>query len=55
MCGYEEFTPFVIRIAFVLGNLTTYYEPAREQLGGNSEGLRKTLSLLKLYLKKDES
>ena len=30
MLEFKEFTPFVIRIAFVLGNLTTYYELARE-------------------------
>ena len=27
---YQTFTPFVVRIAFVLANLTTYFEEARE-------------------------
>lgn len=41
MCEYKEQTPFVIRIAFVLGNLTTYYEPARFQLGEEVKGIKK--------------
>jgi hypothetical protein len=46
MTQFKEFTPFVIRIAFVLGNLTTYYDEAREELGGKSEGIKKCFSVL---------
>ena len=53
MGEFTEFTPFVIRIAFVLGNLTTFFDPAREQLA--QEGIMKTIKILSVYLSKDEN
>jgi hypothetical protein len=46
MTQFKEFTPFVIRIAFVMGNLTTYYDEAREELSGQAEGIKKCFSIL---------
>lgn len=55
MSQFEEFTPFVIRIAFVLGNLTTYYEEARTQICSKASGVSKTIDLMIFYLNKDEN
>ena len=32
MSDYQAFTSFLIRVAFVLANLTTYFEEARDQI-----------------------
>lgn len=29
---FQAFTPFIVRVAFVLANITTYFEEARKQL-----------------------
>jgi hypothetical protein len=36
---FQAFTPFLIRVAFVLANITTYFEEARDQIGAYDRGL----------------
>ena len=52
---FKDFTSFLIRLAFVLGNLTTYYDEARYKLGKESNGITKTFEILLHYLDKDEN
>ena len=51
---WQTYTSFVVRIAFVLANLTTYFEEAREQLG-TAEQVRKILQISIIYFEKEES
>lgn len=53
MTEYQNHTPFFIRIAFVIANLTTYFEEAREQIAESKETFSKLLHLAIAYLKKD--
>lgn len=40
---YHKIRDFPVRISFVLANLTTYFEEAREQLGAYHKSLQKIL------------
>lgn len=51
---YQNFPPFLIRIAFVLANITTYFEEAREQIGELPKSFDKILSVSLLYFGKEE-
>ena len=44
----------MVRIAFVLANLTTYFDEAREQLG-TAEEIRKILNISILYFEREEA
>jgi hypothetical protein len=52
---YQNFTSFLIRIAFILANLTTYFDDAREQITLQQDGLKKILQVCIIYFQKDES
>lgn len=52
---YQSFTPFLVRIAFVIANLTTFSEEAREQLGAVPEHLIRILKVTLVYFDKDEN
>lgn len=54
MLEYKDFTSFLIRIAFVLGNLTTYYDEARKKLGKNANAIHKLLDMFVFCFIKDE-
>lgn len=45
---------FPVRIAFVLANITTYYEEAREQIANYNHSLNKILSIALNYFDKEE-
>ena len=32
MSEFQTFTPFIVRVAYILANLTTYFEEARDQI-----------------------
>ncbi len=51
---FQTYTAFVVRIAFVLANLTTYFDEAREQLG-TAEEIRKILNISILYFEREEA
>jgi len=55
MTQFKDFTSFVIRIAFVLGNLTTYYDEARLEIGVRGQGIKNSLTVALHYLEKDEN
>jgi len=55
MTQFKDFTSFVIRIAFVLGNLTTYYDEARLEIGVSGQGIKNSLTVALHYLEKDEN
>jgi hypothetical protein len=44
----------LIRIAFVLGNLTTHFEEVRYDLSQELGALEKTLKVATIYLERDE-
>ena len=46
---YQTFTSFLIRIAFVLANLTTYFDEAKEKIVQMDDGFRKILTISILY------
>ena len=50
---YKEHSAVVIRIAFVLGNLTTHYEMARRELCLEKKCFGRIIHLAQLYLDKD--
>jgi hypothetical protein len=52
---FQAFTPFLVRIAFVLANLTTYSEEARDQLGSVPEHTLRILKVSLTYFDKDEN
>jgi hypothetical protein len=52
---WQSFTPFVQRIAFVLANLTTYFDEAREQLSSKPQLTRKILQVTIAYFERDQS
>ena len=49
---WQAFTPFVQRIAFVLANLTTYFDEAREQITNISQ-IKKILQVTIAYFERD--
>ncbi len=53
MILYKENSAVLIRIAFVLGNLTTHYTEARSELVQNSDCFSKVIGLAQFYLDKD--
>jgi hypothetical protein len=53
MQHYKENSAVMIRIAFVLGNLTTHYEMARNELCRTKDCFGKVISLAQFYLEKD--
>jgi len=50
---YKENSAVFIRIAFVLGNLTTHYEMARRELCQTDNCFMKCIELALFYLDKD--
>jgi hypothetical protein len=44
-----------MRIAFVLGNLTTHYEDVRQDLNDEMNALERVLMITLTYLTKDEN
>lgn len=52
---FQSFTSFLVRIAFVLANLTTYSEEARDQLGTVPEHTLRILKVALTYFDKDEN
>lgn len=52
---FQSFTSFLVRIAFVLANLTTYSEEARDQLGTVPEHTFRILKVALTYFDKDEN
>lgn len=55
MVLYKDNSAVLIRIAFVLGNLTTHYEQARRELCLTPECFMKVVNLAQFYLDKDIS
>ena len=53
MQHYKENSAVMIRIAFVLGNLTTHYEMARNELCQAENCFGKVINLAQFYLEKD--
>ena len=53
MQQYKENSAVLIRIAFVLGNLTTHYEWARIELCQSPDCFGKVIGLALFYLEKD--
>ena len=53
MVKYKESSAVLIRVAFVLGNLTTHYEEARRELCQTDKCLLKIIGLAQFYLEKD--
>ena len=53
MQQYKENSAVLIRIAFVLGNLTTHYEKARTELCQSPDCFGKVIGLALFYLDKD--
>ena len=53
MQQYKENSAVLIRIAFVLGNLTTHYERARIELCQSPDCFKKVIGLALFYLDKD--
>jgi hypothetical protein len=53
MQHYRENSAVMIRIAFVLGNLTTHYEMARKELCSTDNCFGKVIALAQFYLQKD--
>ena len=53
MQKYKENSAVLIRIAFVLGNLTTHYEQARVELFKQPDTFSKVMGLASFYLDKD--
>ena len=53
MQKYKENSAVLIRIAFVLGNLTTHYEQARVELFNQPNTFSKVMNLASFYLDKD--
>lgn len=53
MTLYKENSAVLIRIAFVLGNLTTHYEGARKELCCADDCFVKVIGLAQFYLEKD--
>ena len=53
MQQYKENSAVMIRIAFVLGNLTTHYEMARNELCQTENCFGKVIGLAQFYLEKD--
>lgn len=51
---FQTYTAFVVRIAFVLANLTTYFDEAREQLG-TAEEIRRILQVSIVYFEREEA
>ena len=51
---FQTYTAFVVRIAFVLANLTTYFDEAREQLGTAAE-IRRILQVSVVYFEREEA
>ena len=51
---WQTYTPFVARISFVLANLTTYFEEAREQIG-TPEHVTKIIKVALAYFERDEN
>lgn len=52
---FQSFTPFLVRIAFVLANLTTFSEEARDQLGTVPAHVFKILRIALSYFERDEN
>jgi len=55
MNTHKESSAVLIRIAFILGNLTTNFEEARQQLVNVPDCFAKVMDLVIFYLTKDES
>jgi hypothetical protein len=53
MQHYKENSAVMIRIAFVLGNLTTHYEMARNELCQAENCFGSVINLAQFYLEKD--
>ena len=53
MNKYKENSAVLIRIAFVLGNLTTHYQTARQELCKKEESFKHIMSMAQFYLDKD--
>jgi hypothetical protein len=51
---WQTYTAFVVRITFVLANLTTYFEEAREQIGV-SDQVTKIIKVSLAYFERDEA
>lgn len=49
---FQTYTAFVVRVAFVLANLTTYFDEAREQLG-TAEHMRRILQVTLIYFERE--
>lgn len=54
MDSHQENIPFVIRIAFVLANISTHFENCRKLLNSNKSSIEKCVNLALKYLKKDK-
>ena len=50
----QAFTPVVVRLAFVIANLTTYFDEARDQVG-DIKVLKKIVQVTINFLIKDEN
>lgn len=46
---YQGFTSFLIRISFILANLTTFFDEAREQISEYKDSLQSILSVSVFY------
>jgi hypothetical protein len=53
MIQYKDNSAVMIRVAFVLGNLTTHYELARRELCLVENSFGKVMDLALYYLEKD--
>lgn len=52
---YQNFGPFLVRIAFVLANITTYYDEAREQMGEYDKSMERIVTVCLAFFNKEES
>lgn len=52
---FQNFTSFLIRIAFVLANITTYFDEAREQIGAYGKSMERIIQVSLFYFSKEES
>eukprot|EP00347_Sterkiella_histriomuscorum_P012834 403367048 len=51
---YQNIRDFPVRMLFVLANITTYFEEAREQIGNYAQSFNKILSIAINYFDKEE-
>lgn len=51
---YQTIRDFPVRIAFVLANITTYFEEARDQIGAYDKSLGKILQIALNYFDKQD-